>query len=200
MVSTSPYWRVIPQLWICVVVFLLRSLPPCYALRKSYPSRPIAPQLHGFLSFDRLWRSFDRARVESYVRDVNLQLQQRPGIERLLIVLELGEPFSRHCRSADGDRLLLTNSDKVSLPESILTQLTDGNAPVPWQFLIQKVHRCKLSSKTDERSAKLPSTNNDFFSKEDGPKERLACSSLEFRPQDNFIFMPRWMMESLQLQ
>ncbi|CDR94703.1 ubiquitin fusion degradation protein UFD1, putative [Babesia bigemina] len=200
MVSTCPYWRVIPQLWICVVVFLLRSLPLCQTLRKSHSSRPVAPQGHGFLSFDRLWRSFDRARVESYVRDVNLQLQQRPGIERLLIVLELGEPFARHCRSADGDRLLLANSDKVSLPESILTQLTDTNAAVPWQFVIQKVHRCQLTNKSDAKGAKLPSTNNDFFSKEDGPKERLSCSSLEFRPQDNFIFMPRWMMESLQLK
>ncbi|GFE54340.1 ubiquitin fusion degradation protein [Babesia ovis] len=175
--------------------------PPEEQIRRSLRPSIISPQnSYAFSFLDRFRRSWDRAKVESYVRDVNLQLQQRPNIERLLIVLELGDPFSRSCRSADGSRLLLGNSDKVSLPESILTQLTDLSISVPWQFMIQKVYRLKLAPVPLESVSSLPTTSDDVFQKEHGHKERLACSSLDFRPQEIFIFLPRWMMDSLDLQ
>ncbi|GIX62451.1 ubiquitin fusion degradation protein 1, putative [Babesia caballi] len=215
MVSARASWSAIlahSVLTICAALCLSHRLPPGPQGRLLPPAR-FTPSQRAFLSFDRIRKSLDRARVENYVRDVNLQLRKKPHIQRLLVVLELGEPFSRSCRSAEGRRMLLGNSDKVSLPEDILTQLTDGNVAVPWQFVIQKVHRCDLASAPAESGSSLPTTNDDVFRRgkrawlhsspttaEDGHKERLACSSLDFRPQDSFIFLPRWMMESLELQ
>ncbi|ORM39358.1 Ubiquitin fusion degradation protein 1 [Babesia sp. Xinjiang] len=179
---------------------LSHRIPRNSNVSSFHPLRCDGRYQYAFSFLDRFRRSLDRARVEGYVREVNILLQQRPVIERLLVVLELGEPFSRSCRSADGSHMLPGNSDKASLPESILAQLTDRDVSVPWQFLIQKVHRSKLASDSSPTVSGLPSTKDDLFTKDDGHKERLACSSLDFRPQDNFIFLPRWMMESLELQ
>lgn len=202
MVNSVSPWRPLFLIFLCLI--------PGFISSRRLPSSGVAlhhtlallrgPMQCCFLSFDRMRKAIDRAKVETYVQDINLQLQKRERVERLLLVMDLGEAFSRSCRSADGNLMLLGNSDKVSLPESILTQLTDSNVAVPWQFVIQKVHRCDLAKKELPQGVNLPSTAGDTFSKEEGHKERLSCASMDFRTQDNFIFLPRWMMDSLDLQ
>lgn len=195
-------------LWTLVSLILLR-ITPTLTLRR--PSRAgVGPHIanigfatrfyYSFVNLDKIRKAVDRAWVESYVQDVNLQLQKRPNVERLLVVLELGDAFSRGFRDEHGNRIQLGNSDKVSLPESVLTQLTDGNVSVPWQFIIQKVHRCDLSGKDAPKGVEIQRTRDDKFRKEEGHKERLSCASLDFRNQDYFIFLPRWMMDSLDLK
>ncbi|KAK2197705.1 bifunctional Ubiquitin fusion degradation protein Ufd1-like/Ufd1-like [Babesia duncani] len=161
--------------------------------------------------WNRIQRAINRASVESYIHDVNVRLANRDNIPRLLMVLELSEEFGRPYgmnRTKDGSKIYINNSDKVSLPESISNALFQFDIQVPWNFIIQKVHVCSLSSTQENKfgpklknvHAENMSSRQDEFNVAQSHQERLACTALDFRAPEGFIFIPKWMMLCLDLR
>lgn len=152
--------------------------------------------------FNYIKRAVDTAKLELYVNDVNIMLKNNGKKERLLIVLEYSDAFDRNFslnKTKDGYSIKMCNSDKILLPEELLSLLLEENVQVPWQFVIQKVHRV---TKFDEplNSSCINSTKNDLFLAENSHKERISCASFDFRAQDNFVFVPKWMMKNLDIR
>lgn len=180
------------------------------SLRRTHISlTPLPIRRTAAIGFNRLFSSIgnriltavDRAKIECYVNDVNKKLVRGGKSEKLLIVLELGDAFTKSNalnRNSEGKRITISNSDKVSLPETILTNLTDNNVQVPLQFIIQKVHRVHKVDGSGKEC--LATTLDQPFAIDGREKERVSCSSFDFRWQKNFIYMPKWMMEALNLR
>ncbi|EKX74291.1 signal peptide containing protein [Theileria equi strain WA] len=177
-----------------------------HSLSTIYPQDPLKKPRCGSHFFKGLSnyvrQAVNIAKLELYVDDVNVMLKCENKKERLLIVLEYGDAFDRNFslnKTEDGNSIRMNNSDKVLLPEELLSLLLDENVRVPWQFIIQKVHRVTQLGRPLTHTC-VQSTVDDFFSARNSHNERISCASFDFRAQDNFIFIPKWMMKSLNIR
>ena len=83
--------------------------------------------------------------------------------------------------------------DKCSLPTSIGRLIFEKRYDVPWIFEIKPVKDNKVNSITDE-SSKIQSD------KIVRKLEKSYISPLDFRSPENYVFLPKWLMDDLNLQ
>lgn len=105
---------------------------------------------------------------------------------RRLIVLPLDERFDppvgvfSHGHTQTGD--------KMSLPRVFWSAIQKTNADVPWLFEVSRV-----DGVTGPRVIFPPNM-------EDPKLSKVVGGAIDFRSPDNYVFLPRWMMQALALK
>ncbi|CAN0582420.1 unnamed protein product [Ectocarpus sp. 12 AP-2014] len=78
------------------------------------------------------------------------------------------------------------------MPASILSELMRKQAEIPWQFELKLVRR-KGPGKFEPVDVPAPPRAMPQLS-------AVACSILDARSPEQFVFMPDWMMKALRLR
>jgi hypothetical protein len=93
-------------------------------------------------------------------------------------------------------------SDKCCFPASIGAELTGKPYDFPWIFEVTPVEQrgstVPVPTKK-KRGRKSPSSSQDQEA-QDQPPNRAYVSTLDFRSPENYIFVPKWLMDNLKLQ
>lgn len=139
-------------------------------------------------------KSMYRTKLFVYLNDINnLNLNDGKN-EFYLIALPLSEKFNpfpgMFCHNH------IQYSDKVSLPIFIYDLLINKHIEVPWNFAIEKVEIKKnpifpnVSIINKEAVQKYSNINK---------LNRVFINVLDFKAKKNFIFLPEWVMQTLDL-
>lgn len=172
-------------LWFaCVVWLVLLSAPTSFSSKPGFFSRVIS-----------LARK--QSVLEQTVEDINTQHDIDQYVVRRLIVMPLNEIF---CPSRDKANLYkLQDGDKCSLPFPVGQILSRNSFEAPWLFEIMKVNESYLDMPRDIDQIRRKC--KDMCQLHYGLNKRVAYfSPLDFRSPSNYIFVPKWMMEYLDLQ
>ena len=118
-------------------------------------------------------------------------------VEQKLIILPLDESFipSKY-NSLYGK---IHYSDKCCFPKSIGSDIIEKSYEVPWIFEITPVRREIETSGVLEMKKKSENESIPFLRRDEKGLERVYISSLDFRSPENYIFVPKWVMDSLNL-
>lgn len=151
--------------------------------------------------FARLWgHSIRQSLYEQEVEDVNAVHRIGNHLARRLIVMPLTDVFKAN--SVDPMYGKVHYGDKCSLPSSIGKIIFDKRYEVPWLFEIKPVkQKSKLAPSTDIRdlvSGEGDDITDNFFRR--GKIDVAYISPLDFRAPENYIFLPKWLMNDLNLQ
>lgn len=151
-------------------------------------------------AFSRAWRqAVQQSLFEQEVEDLNAVHKIDNHLSRRLIVMPLTDAFKSN--QADAMYGKLQYGDKCSLPSSIGKLIFEKRYEVPWLFEIKPVR-----SLSPHASATLPIevTHRELPAVEDclqrGRLQKAYISPLDFRAPDNYIFLPQWLMNDLDLQ
>jgi hypothetical protein len=107
-------------------------------------------------------------------------------IYRRLIVLPLDERFDPPAGVFSHGHV--QTGDKMSLPRNFWTAIQATNAEVPWLFEVSRV-----DGVTSPRVTFPPNM-------EDPKLDKVVGGAIDFRSPSNYVFLPRWMMQSLALK
>lgn len=165
--------------------------------------------------FSRILR---QSLYEQEVEDVNALHRMQENLVRRLIVMPLSESFKMN--QADAMHQKVQYGDKCSLPSSLGRFIFDNRIDVPWIFEIKPI--VLNPSNKDEESVKFGpkrsfdfkkslnvnrgkeeeninknAINADYF--ETGKLSKAYISPLDFRSPENYIFLPKWLMNDLNL-
>jgi len=131
---------------------------------------------------------------EMEVEDNNSVHKIDNHLVRRLIVLPLTEAFNPS--QASGMHGKVQYGDKCSLPASIGKLIFEKPYEVPWLFEISPVRQeNQFKSNQVSNDQALTSTviiNGKVLTK-------AFCSPLDFRSPENYIFLPRWLMNTLNV-
>lgn len=158
--------------------------------------------------FGDFWKkSLQLALYEQEVEDINAEHRAKRFMERRLIVMPLSDTFQTN--KADPMFGKIQYGDKCSLPSSLGKQIFEQRYEVPWLFEMKPIrsiesnfapHRLKLKS-----SIRMDRTEaaEKFDSALRRTKPRLEVgyiSPLDFRAPENYIFLPKWIMNDMDLK
>jgi len=138
--------------------------------------------------FNRLWtRALEQTLHEQCVEDENAVHKIDDHLVRRLIVLPLTEAFNPSQISPMHGKVQY--GDKCSLPSSIGRAIFEKPFEVPWIFEITPV---TSSGSKANVSSNLSCTSSNMLKK-------AYISPLDFRAPENYIFLPQWLMSTLDL-
>jgi ubiquitin fusion degradation protein 1 len=137
---------------------------------------------------------------EQEVEDVNSFHKMENVLSRQLIVMPLNDSFK--INQADVMHQKVQYGDKCSLPSSLGRFIYDYRIDVPWIFQISPVNK----TITDESASRLAVNdvsslnpiNAHYFRK--GKVSKAYISPLDFRSPENYIFLPKWLMNDLNVE
>jgi hypothetical protein len=151
--------------------------------------------------FAKAWnRAVRQTLYEQEVEDVNSVHKIDNHLVRRLIVMPLTEAFKPNQADLMFDKVQY--GDKCSLPTSVGRLIFEKRYEVPWLFELKPV-----SKKDRSEFAPLAPPEGleaaDMVDMEAAPMRRLLdkayVSPLDFRSPENYIFLPRWLMNDLGL-
>lgn len=139
----------------------------------------------------RIWASsLQQTMFEQEIEDINTVHRMDEHLVRRLIALPLSDAFNPNQASPMHNKLQY--GDKCSLPTSIGRLIFERTLEVPWLFELKKV------SYGDSEGQKKQSHAISDIGK---PRlDKLYCSPLDFRAPENYIFLPKWMMDALDIK
>lgn len=123
----------------------------------------------------------------------NLNLGKEKN-EFYLITLPLSEKFNPFSGTFCHDNIQY--SDKASLPIFIYDILLNKHIEVPWNFVIEKVD---IKKNEIYNKITMPEINMPNNYKNINKVDRIFINVLDFKSKKNFIFLPNYIMKSLQL-
>ena len=130
----------------------------------------------------------EKTLFEMSVEDLNSEHRMDDHLARRLIVLPLTEAFNPS--QASGMHGKVQYGDKCSLPASLGKVIFEKPYEVPWLFEVTPVSREKHYDQTDD----VPKKNSGAV------VQKAFLSPLDFRSPENYIFLPKWLMDSLALK
>ena len=150
----------------------------------------------------KAWNSaIKQTLFEQQVEDINALHKIDNHLARRLIVMPLTDAFKPH--QADLMHGKVQYGDKCSLPTSLGRRIFEKRFEVPWLFEIKPVRGTKgniAKKSTPIPTESVDSKPDDFVPSERKlPLEKAYISPLDFRSPENYIFLPRWLMQDLQL-
>uniref|UniRef100_A0A3B0MVU5 Ubiquitin-fusion degradation pathway component, UFD1 homologue, putative n=1 Tax=Theileria annulata TaxID=5874 RepID=A0A3B0MVU5_THEAN len=213
---------------LCILLFSLNPLESIkinngrlnYSISIKSPSELLGKLVNKLVNVST--ESYNRAKKELYVEDVNGTIGKPV---KLFLVLEQSDLFKR-CNntnySEDGSEISFSDHDKVLLPPSFFECLKDGDYNVPFQLLVHKIHNpqevidpkrsnnlankgpkkdfIKLTDKEETNECTIQSNNEDYISQNKISEECISCSAIEFRTDENYIYLPKWIINNLKLK
>eukprot|EP00752_Nemacystus_decipiens_P005139 g4663.t1 len=137
------------------------------------------------------------AQLEQEIEDLNVMHKFDRRLERLAMVMPLTDQFDPGVTHFAHEHL--QEGDKISLPSSILSELIRKQAEIPWQFELKLVRR-KAPGKFEPVDVPAP-PREELRGKVEMPQlSAVACSVLDARSPEQFVFIPDWMMKALRLR
>ncbi|KNG77667.1 apicoplast Ufd1, partial [Plasmodium falciparum IGH-CR14] len=142
----------------------------------------------------------------SYVNDLNNINLGNDKNEFYLITLPLCEKFNPFVGTFCHNNIQY--SDKASLPIFIYdiyiiffhfvlsSQLLNKHIEVPWNFVIEKVN---VKTSENYKNVCMPNITHFNNYKNINNLNRVFINVLDFKAKKNFIFLPTWVMKSLNL-
>jgi hypothetical protein len=146
--------------------------------RRVNPSRIVAEAL-------------ERTFFEMEVEDLNSEHRMDDHLARRLIVLPLTEAFNPS--QASGMHGKVQYGDKCSLPASLGKVIFEKPYEVPWLFEVVPVNKVNQERKV-KQDLEVPTRKSKIQIK------KAFISPLDFRAPENYVFFPRWLMQSLGLE
>lgn len=149
--------------------------------------------------FSKAWnRSLKQTLYEQEVEDINAIHKIDNHLVRRLIVMPITDAFKPN--QADLMHGKVQYGDKCSLPTSIGRLIFEKRYEVPWLFELVPVRKDEKDSK-----AQTSETVEEEIIKKNIPKKttklsKAYISPLDFRSPENYIFLPKWLMNDLGLQ
>jgi ubiquitin fusion degradation protein 1 len=149
-----------------------------------------------------LSKALRQAFFEQEVEDLNSIHKFDDHLSRRLIVMPLTDAFKPH--RADLMYGKIQYGDKCSLPASIGRLIFEKRYEVPWIFEIIPVRQEASSTSSHSTSTRTTETLSSTSTAKQPiilkhlPKAYI--SPLDFRAPENYIFLPKWLMENLQLK
>ncbi|ANQ07434.1 Uncharacterized protein PCOAH_00017520 [Plasmodium coatneyi] len=135
-----------------------------------------------------------KTKLLTYVNDINNLNLRNEKNEFYLIALPLSDKFNPFVGTFCHNNIQY--SDKASLPVFIYDILLNKHIEVPWNFVIEKVD----IKKTPFYKNVCMSDTKAFSTYQNINKlDRVFINVLDFKAKKNFIFLPTWVMQSLQL-
>ena len=137
---------------------------------------------------------------EQEVEDTNAVHKIDNHLVRKLIVMPLTEAFNPN--QASGMHGKVQYGDKCSLPSSLGRLIFEKPYEVPWLFEMKAVRnesiRVRYPFEAFEERSEVDIGNSDEF--DNKVLEKAYISPLDFRSPENYIFVPRWLMKTLNIQ
>jgi ubiquitin fusion degradation protein 1 len=151
---------------------------------------------------------------EQEIEDINAVCRMNNHLERRLIVMPLSEAFKANTVDAMFNKVHY--GDKCSLPGSLGRYIYDNRLEVPWIFEIKPVSSSSSDAALSPKRSRIKSTaegcedllskfptvlnpiNAPYFSK--GKVRKAYISPMDFRSPENYIFLPKWLMNDLNIE
>ena len=138
----------------------------------------------------KFWnRALRQTFYEQEVEDINAVHKIDNHLVRRLIVMPLTEDFKPNQADLMHDKVQY--GDKCSLPTSIGRFIFEKRFDVPWIFELKPVRKAP-----NDQSLIIKQTEKFNVTTLD----KVYISPLDFRSPENYIFLPQWMMTSLNLK
>ncbi|VWU48882.1 ubiquitin fusion degradation protein 1 [Hepatocystis sp. ex Piliocolobus tephrosceles] len=179
---------------VCIYAKYTESYNRPYIIRSQYVHKT-KPYANIFTKIKNYTiKAIYKTKLLTYVNDINNLNLGNDKNEFYLIALPLSEKFNPFIGTFCHDNIQY--SDKASLPIFIYDILLSKYIEVPWNFVIEKVHikKSSLYSKLN-----TPEINNFCKYQYINQLDRVFINVLDFKAKKNFIFLPTWVMKSLQL-
>ncbi|SCQ16153.1 ubiquitin fusion degradation protein 1, putative [Plasmodium ovale] len=136
-----------------------------------------------------------KTKLLTYVNDINNLNLGNGKNEFYLIAMPLSEKFNPFVGTfCHGN---IQYSDKASLPIFIYDILLNTHIEVPWNFVIEKVD---IKMGPIYQKMNMPEVNKFCEYENVNALDRVFINVLDFKAKKNFIFLPTWVMKSLQLK
>jgi hypothetical protein len=136
--------------------------------------------------YQLLSEALEKTIFEMEVEDLNSEHRIDDHLARRLIALPLTEAFNPS--QASGMHNKVQYGDKCSLPASLGKVIFDKPYEVPWLFEV-------IPLKSNQK--KKREQNLDVLQAEKTQIDKAFVSPLDFRAPENYVFFPRWLMQSL---
>lgn len=134
-----------------------------------------------------------RAFLEQDIEDLNALHKVDNHLVRRLIAMPLTDDFKPN--QLDFMHEKIQYGDKCSLPSSLGRLIFEKKYEVPFLFEIKPV---KTNSNDNKRD--VASDNEQNGSQSQDHLRKAYISPLDFRAPENFIFLPKWLMNDLNLE
>lgn len=149
-------------------------------------------------------RAVKQTLYEQEVEDVNAVHKVNSHLVRRLIVMPLTDAFNPS--QVNGMHGKVQYGDKCSLPGTIGRTIFEKPYEVPWLFEITPVKRTSTSTSSVMLSSSMLSSMDEDESS--GKSSNITVkklpkayiSPLDFRSPENYIFLPRWLMATLDVK
>ncbi|KAI4839401.1 ubiquitin fusion degradation protein 1 [Plasmodium brasilianum] len=135
-----------------------------------------------------------KTKLLTYVNDINNLNLLNDKNEFYLISLPLSDKFNPFDGTFCHNNI--QHSDKASLPLFIYDLLLNKHIEVPWNFVIEKVD---IKKKLIYQNMSMLDVNKLCEYQNINKLDRVFINVLDFKAKKNFIFLPTWVMKSLQL-
>jgi hypothetical protein len=164
---------------------------------------------HGGFMSSILTKAWKRALIEQKVEDSNVIYKFSESLRRQCIALPLDDSFCLNKASEMFGKIQY--SDKCSLPSSLGQYIFDKPVEAPWLFQIRTVAD-SVSTEVEEEDAKFVEQEDSAEFLVEDPRQLMTetprqvtakvayCSPLDFRAPENYVFVPRWIMENLGIK
>lgn len=143
-----------------------------------------------------------RLQLEQEIEDYNAPLRFANQLRRRVFVLPLDANFE--VPATDFSHGRLQHGDKIALPPSLGYQLLGMRLQPPWQFEIKRWSPADGGVEQREGEAEAAEEareeDTDIVQPKRARLDRVFGSPLAFSAAENFIFVPNWMMEALDMQ
>lgn len=144
--------------------------------------------------------SIRQSLFEQDIEDGNAVHKFDNHLARRLIVMPLTDAFRPHAIDPMFGKIHF--GDKVSLPSSLGKLIFSQRLEVPWLFELKPVRQpsdyAPERIAMDVKEEKNHEIVQRFFSR--GRLAKAYASPLDFRAPENYIFLPQWLMNDLDLQ
>ncbi|CAD2090169.1 ubiquitin fusion degradation protein 1, putative [Plasmodium vinckei lentum] len=166
-----------------------------YSLTNSsnfYRSKPYSNILTRIKNY--AFKAIYKTKLLTYVNDINNLNLGKEKNEFYLIALPLSDKFNPFSGTFCHDNIQY--SDKASLPIFIYDILLSKHIEVPWNFVIEKVDikKKELYNKITMPEISMPNNYKNI-----NKLDRIFINVLDFKAKKNFLFLPNYIMKSLQL-
>ncbi|CRG99376.1 ubiquitin fusion degradation protein 1, putative [Plasmodium relictum] len=135
-----------------------------------------------------------KTKLLTYLNDINNLNLGNGKNEFYLIALPLSDKFNPFIGTFCHNNIQY--SDKASLPIFIYDILLNKHIEVPWNFVIEKVN---IKKPIYYKNVCMTSINEFCKYKNINKLDRVFINVLDFKSKKNFIFLPSWIMKTLNL-
>ncbi|KEG01784.1 hypothetical protein YYE_03303 [Plasmodium vinckei vinckei] len=157
-----------------------------------YRSKPYSNILTRIKNY--AFKAIYKTKLLTYVNDINNLNLGKEKNEFYLIALPLSDKFNPFSGTFCHDNIQY--SDKASLPIFIYDILISKHIEVPWNFVIEKVD---IKKKEIYNKITMPEISMPNNYKNINKLDRIFINVLDFKAKKNFLFLPNYIMKSLQL-